>query len=67
MWIRNTEETEAVHIPDIKKETVLDGFVYPFRAICTTVRSGKIFNLINGCHLVSTEITTKKTHKQPAA
>jgi hypothetical protein len=66
MWIRNTEETEAVHIPDIKKETVLDGFVYPFKAICQTVKNGKIFNLVNGCRLVSTEITTKKTHRNVA-
>jgi hypothetical protein len=66
MWIRNTEETEAIHIPDIKKETVLDGFIYPFRAICQTVRNGKILNIINGCHLASTETSTKKNHKDVA-
>jgi hypothetical protein len=64
MWIRNTEETEAIHIEGIRKETVLDGFIYPFKAICKLLGDGKILNQINNKNLSSTEITTRKIYKK---
>jgi hypothetical protein len=66
MWMRNTDELECVHVEGIKKETVLDGFIYPFKAICSVLGNGKILNTINGKFLASTEITTKKQHEKPA-
>ncbi len=68
MWIRNTEETEAVHVPGIRKETVLDAFVYPLNAICGMwKRNGRIVNEINGGNVATTEIAAKRSHGRQSA
>lgn len=64
MWIRNTEETEAVHIEGISKETILDAFVYPLRAIRGFwKKNGRICNEINGGNVATTEISAKRSHQ----
>ena len=64
MWLYDTGEVKAIHIPDIHKALILDAFVYPLRAIRDLARDGKICNQINGGNVASTEVTTRKLHRQ---
>ncbi len=69
MWIRDTADMEAVHVPGMSKETVMDGFVHPFKAVCSLSPNGDIGQEIRGGKLGNVIMTIKKAmsgKKQPA-
>jgi hypothetical protein len=67
MWLYDTGEVKAIHVPEMNKTTLLDAFIYPLRAIREMARDGKICNQINGGNIASTEVTTRKLHGRKTA
>lgn len=60
MWIRDTADVEAVHVPGIDKDTIMDGFVYPFKAVTAISPNGDLSQEIRGGKLGNVIMTIKK-------
>ncbi len=65
MWIKDTHEHEAMHIEGMTKDTVLDAFVYPFKAICAVSPNGDLCQEIRGHHIGNITMVIKKMRGKP--
>lgn len=64
-WINDTGE-RPVQIAGMSKDTIMDGFVHPFKAVCSLSPNGDIGQEIRGGKLGNVIMTIKKAMSRPA-